>query len=252
MILKKIFAFLLSGLFFFCQVAQSQGPAIPTMGPLPTSKFPRTIHELYLEGGQGNRLQYSQVRGSPFWKDEYSLASLFNYDNTLLGRTKVKVNFFTGEVYYLDKEQQELVAPKEIVTKIVIHPEMDTSRKLTVFRSSPSQIFLFDQPVEEYVQELNTGDLKLLKLTKRKVASADSLFGTLKRYYFTSELYYFVLYKRGTNYVKRLNRETVLAFVPNSSEFDSWLVENKISFKKEEDIVRFFDYYNQQQALKNK
>jgi hypothetical protein len=245
--------FIFSG-FIFCSILiKAQTAPVVGSGYLPDmsgSKFPRVVHEINFEGtgvGAGKRLNYSEVRGSPFWKETFSMASLYTYDNILMGRTRVRINFLTGEIYYLDKEERELVAPKDFVKKVVIHPEMDTSLILTVFRSNPAEIFLNAKPTDEYVQELNQGDLKLMKLTRRHVGSADSLFGTMKRYFFTTDEYYFVNFNKGIHQVKKLSRETVLTWVPNASAYDKWIADNKINFRKEEDIVRFFNYYNQQQ-----
>ena len=86
-----------------------------------------------------------------------------------------------------------------------------------------------------------------MKLTRRKIASADSLFGTKKRYFFTTDEYFFVGYNKSIHHVKKLSKENILNFVPSASGYDKWISENKINFKKEEDIIRFFNYYNQQQ-----
>jgi len=247
---KETLAILCWLLFYSIQDYAQGNPAGGGYLPdLTGAKFTLAVHEVNFEGvgSGGQRLNYDQIKGSPFWKDEFSLASLYSYDNLMLGKARVKMNFLTNEIYYLDKENRELVAPREIVSKVVIHPPADTSKKLTIFRSSPAEIFLNDKPVDDYVQELNEGDLKLMKLTHRKVGSADSLFGTMKRYFFTTDEYFFVAYKRSINHVKKLSRESILAYVPSSSVYDKWIADNKISFKKEEDIVRFFNYYNQQQ-----
>jgi hypothetical protein len=251
---KEVLILLFVYLFIFFQTHAQNNPSGMGSSYLPDlsgAKFTMAVHEVNFEGvgSGGQRLNYNQIKGSPFWMEDYSIASLYSYDNLMLGKARVKMNFLTNEIYYLDKEGRELVAPREIVSKVVIHPPSDTSKKLTVFRSSPAEIFLNDKPVYDYVQELNEGDLKLMKLTRRKVGSADSLFGTMKRYFFTTDEYFFVAYKRSINHVKKLSRESILAYVPASSEFDKWISDNKISFKKEEDIVRFFNYYNQQQMV---
>lgn len=251
--LKYLYRLFCAWFLFFSGSIQAQNPSGMGTGYLPDlsgAKFTLAVHEISFEGannGSGKRLNYSEVKGSPFWKETFSLASLYTYDNILMGRTRVRINFLTGEIYYLDKEERELVAPKDLVKKVVIHPEMDTSLILTVFRSNPAEIFLNAKPTDEYVQELNQGDLKLLKLTRRQVGSADSLFGTMKRYFFTTDEYYFVNFNKGIHQVKKLSRETILTWVPNASAYDKWIADNKINFRKEEDIVRFFNYYNQQQ-----
>jgi hypothetical protein len=249
--LNKDGLILLFGLIF-CSI-QMHGQSNPTGGgylpDLTGAKFTLAVHEIHFEemGTGGQRMNYEQIKGSPFWKDEYTIASLFTYDNLMLGKARVKMNFLTNEIYYLDNKDIELVIPNELISKLIIHPTGDTSKKLTLFRRSPSEFFVNEKPVEDYVQELNDGKLKLMKLTRRKVTSADSLFGTKKRYFFTTDEYYFVGYNKSIHQVKKLSKESVLNFVPAASGFDKWIAENKINFKKEEDIIRFFNHYNQQQ-----
>jgi hypothetical protein len=251
--LNKVFFNILCG-FLLCSVqihAQGNPAGSGYLPDLAGAKYTLAVHEVHFEGeGTGpQRLNYDQIKGSPFWNDEYSIASLYTYDNLMLGRAHVKINFLTSEIYFKDKQDLELVIPKELISKVIIHPKEDTSQKLTLFRRSPAEFFLNNKPLEDYVQELNEGNLKLMKLTRRKVTSADSLFGTKKRYYFTTDEYYFVAYNKSINQVKKLSKESVLSFVPSSSRYDKWITENKINFKKEEDVLRFFNYYNQQQQV---
>jgi len=249
--LNKIVLIILYFFLFYSLQIHSQGnPAGGGYLPdLTGAKYTLAVHEIHFEemGTGGQRLNYDQVKGSPFWKEEYSIASLYTYDNLMLGKARVKINFLTNEIYYLDKKDIELVIPRDLISKMIIHPQGDTSKRLTLFRRSPSEFFVNEKPVEDYVQELNEGNLKLMKLTRRKVGSADSLFGTKKRYFFTTDEYYFVAYNKSINLVKKLSKENLLSFVPSSSTYDKWITENKINFRKEEDIIRFFNYYNQQQ-----
>jgi hypothetical protein len=251
---KEALIILYGSLFFFVHIhAQTNPTGGGYLPDLSGAKFTLAVYEVNFEGvgTGGQRLNYDQIKGSPFWKEEYSIASLYTYDNLMLGKARVKVNFLTNEIYYMDKQNVELVIPGDLISKLIIHPQGDTSKRLTLFRRSPSEFFLNEKPVEDYIQELNEGNLKLMKLTRRKVGSADSLFGTKKRYFFTTDEYYFVAYNKSINQVKKLSKENLLSFVPAASGYDKWITENKINFKKEEDIVRFFNYYNlQQQASK--
>ncbi|MDP9231018.1 MAG: hypothetical protein M3O67_10175 [Bacteroidota bacterium] len=215
-------------------------------------KTTAVIDEVRFEGVENSSgvLKYSQIKGSPFWNDEWNLASLYDYDYKLLGRVKVKLNFVTQELYFLNKEEKEQVAQFGFVKKIVIHNDRDTSRVLTVFHHANADIFINKKPVEAYLQELNQGDVQLLKLTKRIVASADSLFGTMKRYFFRTEVYYFICFNDKTEYMKRLTKENIFLYVPGALAYTQWIDDNKISFKKEEDIVLFLNYLNSDREKK--
>ncbi len=250
---KESLIILYGFIFYSLQMHAQNNPAGGGYLPdLTGAKYTLAVHEINFEGvgTGGQRLNYDQIKGSPFWKEEYSIASLFTYDNLLLGKARVKMNFLTNEIYYLDKKDIELVIPNELISKLIIHPPGDTTKRLTLFRRSPSEFYVHEKPVEDFVQEMNEGNLKLMKLTRRKVVSADSLFGTKKRYFFTTDEYYFVGYNKSIHQIKKLSKESILSFVPSASGYDKWISENKINFKKEEDIIRFFNYYNLNQQAK--
>jgi hypothetical protein len=251
----KQYPLLLTATFLFSSVspyASAQGGSMAGnyMPNLTGMTYTLVVDEVRFEGvdNKAGVLRYGDIKGSAFWSDEWQLASLYSFNDGLLGRAKVKVNLLKQEVHYIDRSGDELVLPNERVGKVVIHPGMDSNAVKTVFRNPNGSFLMFNKPVREWVEELNTGNLKLIKLAKRRVNSADSLFGTLKRYYFSTDQYYFVSYNRSVNQVKKLGKESILTFVPRAHEFDTWIQDNKINFKKEEDIVRFFDYYNAQKS----
>src|SRR5215217_4360756 len=53
-------------------------------------------------------IPYSRIKGSPFWKDEWQLASLYS-ENKLVGVLPTKINLVTNDVHFLQNDQ-ELVA----------------------------------------------------------------------------------------------------------------------------------------------
>ena len=82
-----------------------------------------------------------------------------------------------------------------------------------------------------------------MKYTNRSVASADSIFHNLKRYFFADQITYFIKSNEKVDRIKKLNKENVLFYLPASS-YDEWIKENSINFKNEKDIIRFLNYYN--------
>ncbi len=198
---------------------------------------------IYGADGLQKKIPYENVKGSPFWRDDWTLATLFGETRKEKWICKTKLNLATGEVYYLDDQNHELVATPGLVKKIVFHKE-DTGTITAVFIYNYQVSQLNDKTINAYLQVLNQGNYQLLKLYNRKVSSADSMFGTLKRYYFIDEVKYFVLLNKKTEPVKKLNKENVLVYFPVSSIYNDWIAQNKIDFRKEEQVINFFDYYN--------
>lgn len=191
-----------------------------------------------------DRLPYEKITGSPFYSDEWQLASLLGSNEKEKWLCKAKINLATGELYYLNKEGNELVADDGFIRKVIFHKNDDTSVAVAVFILTPERVKLNQQQRNSYLQVLNNGSYQLLKLNKKTLNSADSLFGTLKRYFFKDEENYFIHHNEMTNGLRKLDRDNLLQFLPGSSEQSAWVKQNKINFRKEEDVLRFVNYYN--------
>lgn len=209
-------------------------------------KSMNTMYEIQVDGlnNGAQRLPYSQINGSPFWKDIWLPAAIYNSNNSLLGKVEVKLNLANHTLYYHGKNETELVASPEIARRIVLYNPLDTSSILTVFDNTFDEVVPGSKAGDFYVQELNQGTYQFCKMTKKPVLSADSLFGTLKRYFFGTQTRYFVKGKGMLKPVKKLRKETVLQLLPQGSACEEWLKTNDIDWKKDEEVIRFFDYYN--------
>jgi hypothetical protein len=199
---------------------------------------------VYGSGDLSKRLPYDKIKGSPFWSDEYKLAALYSGKNIISTRL-IKLNLATNEIYFL-KNDEELVLENNDVSKLVFYQGKDTSATAAIFIREVPNLFIRDLKVDDFIQLLNKGKYQLLKYTKRIVGDEDSLFGTQKRYFFKDELHYLVRVDDKIDKIKKLNEEYLLSLLPSASNHKAWIKENKISFKKEEDLIRFLNYYNSQ------
>ncbi|MEP6513270.1 MAG: hypothetical protein ABJA79_05345 [Parafilimonas sp.] len=239
----KIFykAFLYTAAFFFASSTSAQ-VFIETY-PAGKGKNPPVL--VYGRSTLPNEIPYDKVKGSAFWNSDWQLASLYGNNAKEKWFCKSKLNLVTGEVYFLNKNGEEKVADKGLIKMIVYFKNNDTSTMDAVFAYTGNYPDLqVKQKSDTYLQILNSGKHELLKLYKRSVASADSLFGTLKRYYFATEINYFIHSNQKTEAIKKLNKETVLHYIPNSSSGNDWINQNKIDLRKEKDVIEFLNYYN--------
>lgn len=194
------------------------------------------------------RMPYSQIKGSPFWKDIWMPAAIYNGSNTYLGKVDVKLNLANHTFYYHGKNQSELVASPEIARRIVVYNPEDTATILAVFDNTMDEVVPGSKAGEYYVQELNQGNYQLCKMTKKPVLSADSLFGTMKRYFFGTTTRYFVKTKGMLKPLKKMRKENIMTLLPKGSACEEWLKANDIDWKNEDDVLRFFAYYNKEQT----
>ena len=195
-------------------------------------------------GTLSDRIPYERIGGSPFWSDEWRIATLYGERANEKWLCKAKLNFATGEVHFLDKEDKEMVTGDGIVKKIVFHKLNDTSSVFAVFILNPKPVKINQEFRSSYLQVLNDGRYQLLKLIKKSLSSGDSLFGTLKRFFFTTGSYYFIRHGEIMNPVKKLDIDNIRPLVAGMSAGMDWVKEQRINFRREEDVIAFLNYFN--------
>jgi len=239
--MRKTF-FLLSAILFAAGIGFGQ-VFIETGSPVNPRDAFGSIN-VYGSGNLAKGIPYNKIKGSPFWKEEWSTGILYNYQDSVLAKCMVRINLASQQVHFLNRRGEEMVPVSGIVRKVVIYDEIDSNRILTVFHNNISEIRKQTKNREHFVQELNQGDVQLLKLVVRKVETGDSLFGTTKRYYFNDENEYYLRVNNRIERIRKLTREDFFALLPSASKFNEWIRKEKLKFRDEPDYIRFLDYYN--------
>jgi hypothetical protein len=126
--------------------------------------------------------------------------------------------------------------------------DADSSKIETVFRCNIPEIKKKARCKNCFVQELNQGDIKLLRITQRQLSSKDSLFFTQKTYHFKDDNEYFIEHNGLYDKVKRLHRDLVYTYFPGATGFDAWVKKMNIDFTKEEGLLKFINYYNERKG----
>jgi hypothetical protein len=202
---------------------------------------------VYGMDGKNAKIPYERITGSPFWNPEWQLGALESPDGKSKGRLFVRLNLVTQEIHFKDSRDNELAADDGTVAKVGYLMDKDT---VAVFRNDFGPINMFYNRNKKYAQIMNSGEYRLLKVTIREVKSADSMFGTLKRYYFSDRADYFIEHGNKIDKIKKLNKEEVLSLLPRGSALEAYVKQNKIKFAREEDLIKLLDEYNKITANK--
>ena len=202
----------------------------------------RGVTEVRFGKINSGRINYEDIKGSPFWNQEWKKAIVY-VDNVQIGTLKVRLNLATQELHFL-KDDQELVGPDINITRLVFIDQGDT----VSFISNIPNLLINRKKVEGFIQEMNLGDYQLLKHTVKTVNSADSLLNTRKRFYFEDEVFYFLKNDQTIERIKKLNKENILAYLPGAFSYNKWIADANIDFEKEEDVIRFLRFYNSQRT----
>lgn len=231
-----------------CSFAQSQGGVSYLPVPdLSAATYTLAVHEVNFEGVPNagrQRLSYDQVKGSPFYNEDFQQAEIFMADGRSLGRYMVKFNLLTQEFHFLGKDKAEMVVPNDLARKIVVYDKSDTSFQKAVFVRTMDFISQSGKPMGEYAEQLNNGQAILYKIAKKNVVTADSLFGTLKRYYFATTYTYFIGMNGRVTQLKKLSEEAVFTALPAIGKLEDWARKNKINLKKEEGVLALMQQWN--------
>ena len=189
-------------------------------------------------------IPYEKIKGSPFWQNQWNTAIFYDWRDSVIGNYKAKINLATQEIYYINKSGEQLVALQGLINKVVFFANEDEVKVAAIFRNDIGEVKKKANCKHCYVQELNTGDVRLMKSTSRLLKTGDSLFGTQKRYYFADEFEYYLQVNDRMFRVKKLDKETVLSLMPTASMYEAWIKEKQLRFKKESDFIAFIEHYN--------
>lgn len=186
---------------------------------------------------------YARIKGSPFWNDIWTPASLYDNNNKLIARLPVKLNLASGELYYLNKGEP-LVVADDLVRKVVIHTDTTTWNVKAVFVNYLPYIYTNKQKINDFVQIFHVGYAILIKYVQRQMKVGDSALGTQKRYYFVDEINYFIQVNNKAEPIRRLSKDTIFQLLPGAFQMQGWIAERKLDMRKEEDVIQFIEYYN--------
>lgn len=235
-------------LFSTSTFAQMQGGASYLPVPdLSAATYTLAVHEINFEGVSNlgkQRLSYDQVKGSPFFYEEFHQAEIFMKDGRSMGKYMVKFNLLTQEFHFLGKDNAEMVVPNDIVRKIVVYDKNDMAVQKAVFVRTLDFTTIGGKPIGEYAEQLNSGNAILYKVEKKNVVTADSLFGTLKRYYFGTTYAYFIGINGRVNQLKKLSGDAVFTALPAVGKLEDWARKNNINLKKEEGVLALMQQWN--------
>lgn len=185
-------------------------------------------------------LEYEDISGTCFWNKEWSPALLTIKNGTGYKLQKVKMNFYTNDVHYIDKNGSELVAVPGNVKKIVFYDRKDTSKITGVFQELSSFV-----PKPVYGLILTDGKIQFIKITTAVLKKDDynPMIGK-DTFHFSSSTKYFLSENSVLAQLKGLGKKSILSVIKSTDEIEAWLKSNRNDLKGEKDIIAFLEYYN--------
>jgi hypothetical protein len=234
----KTLIFFISSFFV---VNSSVGQVFFESGPVnPQQNAPIIV---YGSENLNRNIPFDKIKGSQFWYNDWLMAYFYGSKNIFFGIFKAKMNLYKNEIHYLNEKNEEFVVADNAVKKIIFYYNNDTNQIAALYRNDIEAIN-FEYKTDTYVQQLTTGKINFFKKEKHIIKSADSLFATQKRYYFSNEINYFIEFNYKTEKIKKLNKEHFLSFIPDWNNYEDWIKENKVKWTDEKSVVHFIFHYN--------
>jgi hypothetical protein len=209
-------------------------------GPVGTSRDGQI--SVYGMNGVNSRIPYYKFKGSPYLNPEWLKAELYQPDGKPMGIYPIRLNLVTHEVHFLDKKGYELAANDGVVSRVTFIDSLGDGKPRLTFRNDYEGVNATYNRNKKYALEMNQSDPCLLRVDIRDGREADSMFGTLKRYYFVDRYDYFVRVGKRVEKLRRLSQDEIFAVLPAKQDAVDFVRKNKLSMKKEEDVIQLFDY----------
>jgi hypothetical protein len=235
-------------LFMGCLVSQfsyGQPPVTIEMGTVINAAGQPVSDGMMIYGAESlkKNVTYADVKGTPYLSDSFRISILYDQKDRVIARVKTRINFYNFNLHFVDQNGQELVVGPDLVKKVQYIDPYDEKKVLQEFSSDVDALNRkFEKPV--FVQVMNNGDTRLLKYMHRYVGTYDSLMGQFKRYMFITREDFYMQRQETVEPLRKLNRERVLAFTRYERELSDFATQNKLDFRKENDVVAILDHLN--------
>lgn len=233
--MKRVYTFALLILAF-----RTDAQVFIESGPVGTSRDGQI--SVYGMNGVNSRIPYYKFKGSPYLNPDWLKAELYHPDGKPMGIYPIRLNLVTHEVHFLDKKGYELAANDGVVARVTFIDSLGDGKPRLTFRNDYEGVNATYNRNKRYALEMNQSDPCLLRVDIRDGREADSMFGTLKRYYFVDRYDYFVRVGKRVEKLRRLSQDEIFAVLPAKQDAVDFVKKNKLSMKKEEDVISLFDY----------
>lgn len=185
---------------------------------------------------------YIDISGSPFFLDDWKYGKIKVADNSIFSNIRLKLDLISQQVHFLKSDNIEMVSPVAMVREITL---FDSTQLVPVTYTFQCGFPAVDnQDKKNFYLVICDGKIKFLE-SMRKVIHQDKneYAGTVEKEFRQYEDYYFFIdnkmyrIKKDKNFILDLMK-------PNNAKIETYINENKLSYKSMNDIKKVLDYYN--------
>ncbi|WP_271783073.1 hypothetical protein [Aquimarina algiphila] len=176
------------------------------------------------------KLGEKEIKGSKYYEEDFKLAVIYDGDK-VIHKSPIKYNAFNDEIEVLEDDKEFALLKKEGI-KVVLDSYQ------YVMLKNKGYFIIFNK---------NKKTSLVLKPKKkfRKGAEAESTYSQVIPPSFIDNFEYYIKTKEGELEKIKLKKKNVLAVLKDKkTEIEKFASSKKLSFKKEEDLVKIIEYYS--------
>jgi hypothetical protein len=187
--------------------------------------------------------QYDNIKGSPYFIDSFSTCYFTLNDGKTYTGIKMRLNLFSNDLHFISKDSTELVASKGAIKRIAFQQQEKDSLRFSVFSAGYPAVDNND--AASYYEELASGKIMLLKLTRRVLQNQRLLTSSPLDKEFTSINTIYVYsnnkmekWTKGKGFLLRIMAD-------KKEQVEAFIEKEKLKCNSADDVEKVINYYNQ-------
>ena len=187
--------------------------------------------------------KYQDVKGSPYYFDEWENADLTLNDGKQFSNVKVKLNMLSQEIICQNSNGTEITLRDGITKRLILH---DT----TAADKRPTHLFTSNIPFIEkdtsypVFEVLTEGKASLLSLTKKRISNAsDAMLANNAKEFTSVETVYIYL----NSNLKKCEKKSdffIALFSDKKDNIINFIKANNLKCRNRDEMMRVVSYYN--------
>ncbi len=187
--------------------------------------------------------KYADVKGSPYYKEEWKSSSIVFKDGKQYNDVKVKVNLFSHEFVCLTAANTEITLKDGIVNRLVLY-DTNESRHATMHVFAAGIPFAEKDTTYPILEVLTEGKAILFNLIKKKITNTNDALGMGEQKEFTSSESLYIFYN---NELKKCGKNAdyyANLFTDKKDMVAEFIKMGKLKCRNSADAILVVNYYN--------
>lgn len=191
-----------------------------------------------LQGKPLTENTYTDVSGTPFLLNDWVKGVVEQSNKVSYKNVDLKYNTYKDELYFKNPKDGAMLSFSVPVTAF----SLEINGKIESFRNAYPAVDNFTS--KTYYQVLFDGEIKLLLKSFKTLVEVKPYNSTTTEKKFIDNSSYYVLNENVMKKFKPSKKDILEIFKSKSTELDTFIKNEKIDFKQNQDLIKVFEYYS--------